>query len=366
MYRFRSPISQPRRIASQTSEVFPWLVRTCLEEEEVVEWQSMDIRNIRDIRSIREHKKRGPKSAKTNGRGMNCAKTSSEVEVKALGKARVKSGYPEKEKQMREMRFKLNFNPINILIWLMIIFFLLPIPLSFLRNTASEQETPLSAILQDVKDEKVERIVVEDSFLQVFYKDGSESFSHKEPTEGLVATLKDAGIDPQAVEIKVKDTSFGRLWNDLFMNLMPVIGMGLLFYFLMRQARGAQDMLMGFGRSKARLFAKGKQDITFKDVAGVPEAKKELTEVVDFLKHPKKYQALGARTPKGVLLIGPPGCGKTLLAKAVAGEANVPFFSMAGSEFMEMLVGVGSARMRDLFANAKKNSPSIIFVYVVT
>jgi len=260
------------------------------------------------------------------------------------------------------MKFKWSFNPINILIWILIIFFLLPVPLSMLRNTASEQEKPLSVILREIKEEKVKKIIVEDSSLQVFYQDGSQTLSHKEPTEGLVATLKDAGIDPQSVEIKVKDTSFGRLWNDLFMNLMPVIGMGLLFYFLMRQARGAQDMLMGFGRSKARLFAKGKQKITFADVAGVPEAKKELEEVVDFLKHPKKYQALGARTPKGVLLIGPPGCGKTLLAKAVAGEANVPFFSMAGSEFMEMLVGVGSARMRDLFATAKKNAPSIIFV----
>lgn len=287
---------------------------------------------------------------------------SSKSEVKVLRGERPRVGYPETEKQMRELKLKLNFNPVNIFIWLLIIFFLLPIPLSLLRGTVSEKELPLSQLLNDIKEEKVEKIVVEDSSLQVYYKDGSLLVSHKEPTEGLVATLKDADIDPQGIEIKIKDTSFGRLWSDLFMNLMPVIGMGLLFYFLMRQARGAQDMLMGFGRSKARLFAKGKQNITFKDVAGVPEAKKELTEVVDFLKHPKKYQALGARTPKGVLLIGPPGCGKTLLAKAVAGEANVPFFSMAGSEFMEMLVGVGSARMRDLFQTAKKNAPSIIFI----
>ena len=131
---------------------------------------------------------------------------------------------------------------------------------------------------------------------------------------------------------------------------------------MMRKARGAQDSLFSFGNSKAKLFAKGKLDVKFADVAGVDEAKRELEEVVDFLKNPAKYKIVGARTPKGVLLVGPSGVGKTLLAKAVAGEANVPFFSMAGSEFMEMLVGVGSARVRDLFATAKKSAPSIIFI----
>ena len=127
------------------------------------------------------------------------------------------------------------------------------------------------------------------------------------------------------------------------------------------QTRGAQD-IFSFGRSKAKVFAKGKQNVTFADVAGVDEAKKELVEVVDFLKNPEKYRKIGARTPKGVLLFGPAGVGKTLLAKAVAGEANVPFFSMAGSEFMEMLVGIGASRVRDLFAQAKASSPSIIFI----
>src|SRR3989337_3050443 len=131
---------------------------------------------------------------------------------------------------------------------------------------------------------------------------------------------------------------------------------------MVRQARGAQDSIFSFGQSKAKLFDKGKQSVKFADVAGVDEAKKELEEVVDFLKNPGKYKAVGARTPKGVLLVGPSGVGKTLLARAVAGEAGVPFFSMAGSEFMEMLVGVGSARVRDLFATAKKAAPSIIFI----
>jgi cell division protease FtsH len=138
--------------------------------------------------------------------------------------------------------------------------------------------------------------------------------------------------------------------------------MGLLLLFLFRQARGQQESIFSFGRSRAKLFSKGKQDVKFTDVAGVDEAKKELEELVDFLKNPKKYRAVGARTPKGVLLFGPSGVGKTLLAKAIAGEANVPFFSMAGSEFMEMLVGIGASRVRDLFSTAKKNSPSIIFI----
>jgi cell division protease FtsH len=138
--------------------------------------------------------------------------------------------------------------------------------------------------------------------------------------------------------------------------------MAVFFFWIFRQARGAQDSLFTFGRSGARLFAKGKQKFTFEDVAGVEEAKKELEEIVDFLKHPAKYRRLGARTPKGVLLVGPSGTGKTLLAKAVAGEAKVPFFSMAGSEFMEMLVGVGASRVRDLFNNAKKAAPAIIFI----
>src|SRR3989344_3180459 len=138
--------------------------------------------------------------------------------------------------------------------------------------------------------------------------------------------------------------------------------MAAFFFFILRaQSRGAQD-IFSFGRSRARLFAKGKQSVTFNDVAGVEEAKKELEEVVDFLKNPAKYRKIGARTPKGVLLLGQAGVGKTLLARAVAGEAGVPFFSMAGSEFMEMLVGVGASRVRDLFAQAKVSAPSIIFI----
>jgi cell division protease FtsH len=142
----------------------------------------------------------------------------------------------------------------------------------------------------------------------------------------------------------------------------PIVLMFILLLFIMRRAQGGQDNILGIGRSKAKVFVKGKQDVKFKDVGGMKEAKQELEEIVDFMKHPKKYTKVGARTPKGVLLVGPSGTGKTLLARAVAGEANVQFLSIAGSEFMEMLVGVGASRARDLFATAKKLAPSIIFI----
>ena len=224
------------------------------------------------------------------------------------------------------------------------------------------EEVPLSQVLSDVKGKKVESILVEGNKLTVKYKDGETVSSRKEAGESLLQTFKAAEIDPNTIGITVRDRAALDMWLDIVSTVIPLFLMGLFFAMIFRQARGAQDTLFSFGRSRAKLFSKKVARVTFKDVAGVDEAKKELEEVVDFLKNPKKYQKMGARTPKGVLLLGPPGCGKTLLARALAGEANVPFFSMAGSEFMEMLVGVGSARMRDLFRTAKKNAPSIIFI----
>jgi cell division protease FtsH len=169
-------------------------------------------------------------------------------------------------------------------------------------------------------------------------------------------------IDPTAVEVEVKGLTVGAMVWEFVVNFLPLVVMIGFFFFLFRQARGAQGDMMGFGKSKAKFFVKGKQDVKFADVGGMQEAKQELEEIVDFLKNPKKYAKVGARTPKGVLLVGPSGTGKTLLARAVAGEANVPFLSIAGSEFMEMLVGVGASRARDLFATAKKMAPAIIFI----
>ncbi len=224
-------------------------------------------------------------------------------------------------------------------------------------------EIQLSQVLADIKDGKVEKVNVYAERLMVKYKDSpDEAISRKEPNESFTEILDRAKLDPAVVKYEIKDQTLGDLMGAI---LPSLIGTGVVIFVLLymfRQARGAQDSIFSFGQSRAKLFDKGKQSVKFADVAGVDEAKKELEEVVDFLKNPAKYKAVGARTPKGVLLVGPSGVGKTLLARSVAGEAGVPFYSMAGSEFMEMLVGVGSARVRDLFATAKKSAPSIIFI----
>jgi cell division protease FtsH len=172
--------------------------------------------------------------------------------------------------------------------------------------------------------------------------------------------LQDLGLNLEGVDYDVKPSGFD--WGSLLIGFLPLILFGALIFFLFRSARGANSQAMNFGRSRARLTQGNTPTVTFNDVAGVEEAKQELTEVVEFLKSREKFQSLGARIPRGILLIGPPGTGKTLLARAVAGEANVPFFSISGSEFVEMFVGVGASRVRDLFDQAKRNTPCIIFV----
>jgi cell division protease FtsH len=223
-------------------------------------------------------------------------------------------------------------------------------------------EKPLSTVITDVKAGSVTGVEVEDTKLTVTYKNGTKVVSHKESQDSLYKLLSDAGVDPKNVAITVKDQSSNQLWLNILSNVLPLVLTVVFILFLFRQARGAQDNIFSFGQSKARIWNKDLPKVTFADVAGVDEAKKELEEVVDFLKNPTKYKALGARTPKGVLLVGPSGTGKTLLAKAMAGEAKTSFYSIAGSEFMEMLVGVGAARVRDLFAQAKKTAPAIIFI----
>jgi cell division protease FtsH len=172
--------------------------------------------------------------------------------------------------------------------------------------------------------------------------------------------LQDLGLKLEGVDYDVKPSGFD--WGSLLIGFLPLLLFGALIFFLFRSARGANSQAMNFGRSRARLLQGSTPTVTFDDVAGVEEAKQELTEVVEFLKSREKFQSLGARIPKGILLIGPPGTGKTLLARAVAGEANVPFFSISGSEFVEMFVGVGASRVRDLFDQAKRNTPCIIFI----
>lgn len=231
------------------------------------------------------------------------------------------------------------------------------------QNKTAQTE-PISAALQQIKDSKVQSVVVEGDNVDTTLRDGTQYTSLKESGSSFVETLQRAGLDTSGIPggVTVKE---GFPWQDILINFGPLLIMGVLIFMFLRQVRGNTGDIMSFGRSKAKLFlkdAKSPTNVTFNDVAGSTEAKHELTEVVDFLKNPEKYHKLGARIPKGVLLVGPPGVGKTLLARAVANEAGAPFFSMAGSEFMEMLVGVGASRVRDLFDTAKKAQPSLIFI----
>jgi len=266
------------------------------------------------------------------------------------------------KKAKKIFEFRLNLTPKNIFLWSIIFLILLFIMMSARDISNLFPEKPLSILINDVKQGEVKKIEVIEDKLLATYKDDKVYSSIKESQDSFYKILSDAGIDPKSVEIDIKDTTGGAVWFNILSNVLPLLLMVGFFLFLIRQARGAQDSIFSFGQSRAKLFSKDTPKVTFKDVAGVDEAKQELEEVVDFLKNPQKYRALGARTPKGVILVGPSGTGKTLLARALAGEAGVPFFSMAGSEFMEMLVGVGASRVRDLFNTAKKNSPSIIFI----
>jgi len=265
-------------------------------------------------------------------------------------------------KPTKKFQFKFKLNLKSLLIWGVVVLIIASFFVSFRGESVTNEEIPLSQVINDIKQGKIKEVEVVDNQLNLTYEEEKIMTSRKEPGISLTEILQQEGIEPEKVEIKIKDTSLSKAWVEILATLLPLGLMVVFFFFIFRQARGAQDSIFSFGRSRAKLFAKGRQTFTFNDVAGVEEAKSELEEVVDFLKHPGKYRRLGARTPKGVLLIGPSGTGKTLLAKAVAGEVGVPFFSMAGSEFMEMLVGVGASRVRDLFENAKKAAPAIIFI----
>jgi cell division protease FtsH len=192
-----------------------------------------------------------------------------------------------------------------------------------------------------------------------------QKFSFRTGHDSVPQLLSNFGVTPEQlakVQYTVKDPPQISNWLGILVNLLPLIFFGAILLFMMRQAQGSNNQALSFGKSRARMFMGNKPTITFQDVAGVEEAKQELQEVVEFLKYPEKFSALGARIPKGVLLVGPPGTGKTLLSRAVAGEAGVPFFSISGSEFVEMFVGVGASRVRDLFDQAKRNAPCIVFV----
>jgi cell division protease FtsH len=225
----------------------------------------------------------------------------------------------------------------------------------------SLKDVPISDVINSANAGDVSKIVLQGDNLTITPKgsDTATEKSVKDSTSSLQQQGLKAGVTQ--VEIKPVDSTSGVLWN-LAIIVVPVLLIAGFFMYMMRQAQGQNNQALGFGKSKAKLYGQDKGRVVFSDIAGNDSAKQDLEEVVDFLKHPRKYELLGAKIPKGVLLVGHPGTGKTMLARAVAGEANVPFFSISGSEFVEMFVGVGASRVRDLFAKAKKNAPAIIFI----
>ncbi|MBI2625343.1 MAG: ATP-dependent zinc metalloprotease FtsH [Candidatus Nealsonbacteria bacterium] len=230
-------------------------------------------------------------------------------------------------------------------------------------------EIPLSQLVKDINKEEVSKITVSGNDIFIEYRDGKKSQSKKEAEGSLSESLINYGVDKNKLnllQVESKEPSGIAAWiGPIIIFIVPLILFGAFFWMIFRQAKTGAMQAFDFSRAKARLFgAEGhlKERITFKDVAGLQEAKEELKEIVDFLKNPKKFLAIGARIPRGVLLMGPPGTGKTMLARAVAGEARVPFLHISGSEFVEMFVGVGAARVRDLFSTAKKAAPAIVFI----
>lgn len=262
----------------------------------------------------------------------------------------------------KSLKFKPKFSWKNFFLYSFLVTLSLFVISALTASSENKKTVPISQVVTEVKKGEVSQIIVTGDKLTITQKNGNEFQAFKEPGSNVYSIFKDTGISPGEVRITVKDDTGLNSWINIAGAILPVALMIGFFYFIFRQARGTQESIFSFGQSKAKLFNRDNPKVSFKDVAGVDEAKQELSEIVDFLRSPAKYTAMGARTPKGVLMVGPAGTGKTLLARATAGEANVSFFSMAGSEFMEMLVGVGASRVRDLFNTAKKAQPAIIFI----
>ncbi len=256
---------------------------------------------------------------------------------------------------------------LNSIWYSIIIFILLAVVYSMIGGRDDQTRIGISQVAAQISQGNVATIDVSVDKLDITMKDGTKQVSQKETGASITETLSAYGVTPEqlaAVDINVKNASGAWFWiANLAPIILPLFFIGFLIWMMTRQVKGAGMQAFSFGQSKARFFdPRDKQKVTFADVAGVKEAKEELFEIVDFLKNPKKFTDIGARIPKGVLLMGSPGTGKTLLARAVAGEAGVPFFSISGSEFVEMFVGVGASRVRDLFQNVKRAAPAIIFI----
>lgn len=252
----------------------------------------------------------------------------------------------------------------NGLIFLLLFVVALAVTFALLPQTSAPQEVAITDFIDYVKQGEIDHISQRESTLVGWYAEEKRyTADYYGSTNDLVTILSDNGVSVGAGGISLQVEAGGRDWGTIALQvILPIALLGGLFYFFFRSARGAGTQALSFGKSRARLSSGNKPDVTFADVAGADEAKEEVQEVVEFLKSPDRFSTLGGRIPRGVLLVGPPGTGKTLLAKAIAGEAKVPFYSISGSEFVEMFVGVGAARVRDLFEQAKRNAPCIVFV----
>jgi len=263
----------------------------------------------------------------------------------------------------------LNSRNQSYIVYILLLVAIVALVLVNINRSASNQDVlTINEVASDIKKGLVGKLVEEENKLTIVYKDGTEKTSNKEVDATLVQQLIDLGVTPEELSLD-KGIKVDIRPPSQMLDILTILGYALPFlflagalWFIFRQAQGSNNAAMSFGKSRARMFTGENPSVTFQDVAGVEEAKEELQEVVEFLREPQKFRSLGARIPKGVLLVGPPGTGKTLMAKAVSGEAGVPFFSISGSEFVEMFVGVGASRVRDLFEQAKRHSPCIVFV----
>jgi len=249
----------------------------------------------------------------------------------------------------------------NILLWVVIVIVLLLVFSRYMPTTGQPQDIPYSSFVEDVKNNRVDSVVLQGEMIYGVHKDKSTFKTRNPETDytALIGTLLKAGAQIESREPKPPN-----FFGQLLLQMAPALLLILVFLYMLRQMQGASGGrgAMSFGKSRARLLGEDQVNVTFADVAGVDEAKQEVAEIVDFLKDPGKFQKLGGKIPKGVLMVGSPGTGKTLLARAIAGEAKVPFFTISGSDFVEMFVGVGASRVRDMFEQAKKHAPCIIFI----
>lgn len=258
-------------------------------------------------------------------------------------------------------------NILKNFLWILLFLLSFSLAASYLYESQSQQPKTisLSQLAQEIQAGEVKSITVSGNNLAITETNGQNQQSQKETEISLSDTLKNYGLtgsDLTKVDLTVKNDSSSFWTSVLLSTVLPIVAMALIFFYIFRQAKQGVNQAFSFGRANLKIFSNFKDRVTFAEVAGLKEAKQELEEIVDFLKNPKKYLEIGAKIPRGVLLVGLPGTGKTLLARAVAGEANVPFFHISASEFVEMFVGVGAARTRDVFATAKRAAPSILFI----